>query len=130
MPLIVTKILLMLGLQNSSFLLAKLLRLSRNNNSSSCNDLTERLFTSIFQTVSFFFNGSKGIDVTLVYGVDILPVYTSSMLVPYGWSKIASYSREMSEILYVPLVSPVHESTFPAEFNSILINRRSFRLYG
>ena len=46
------------------------------------------------------------------------------MLVAYGSSKIASYSKIMSEILYFALLFPV------IEFNSIVIDRSSFKPYG
>ena len=36
------------------------------------------------------------------------------MLVAYGLSKIASYSSEMSESLYVTDISPVHKSLIQA----------------
>ena len=57
-------------------------------------------------------------DVTLVYGIDVVPVYNSPMAVAYVLSKIASYSKEMSESLYVADVFPVHKITFSEEFNS------------
>ena len=52
------------------------------------------------------------------------------MVVAYGSSKIASYLSEISESLYVALVSPVHNTPFPAGFNSRLIKKRSLRRYG
>ena len=52
------------------------------------------------------------------------------MVVAYGLSKIASYSKEMSESLYVALVSRVHKITFSDEFNSSLTIKSSFRPYG
>ena len=52
------------------------------------------------------------------------------MIVTYGSSKIVSYSEEMSEILYVVLVSLVHKITFSEEFSSSLTIKFSLRLYG
>ena len=51
------------------------------------------------------------------------------MAVAYGSSKIASYTKEMSESLYVALVSPVDKITLSAEFNSSRINRRSLWIH-
>ena len=63
-----------------------------------------------------------------MYGIDIVPIYISSMLVAYGSSRITSYSSEMSKILYVPLVSLVHKSTFSTEFKSSLTINFSLRV--
>ena len=52
------------------------------------------------------------------------------MHVAYRSSKVASYSKIMSEILYTALVSPVHKITSFVEFNSIVIARSSFKPYG
>ena len=52
------------------------------------------------------------------------------MLVVYGSSKIASYSKEMLKSLYVALVSQVHKITFSEEFNSSLTIKSSLNLYG
>ena len=52
------------------------------------------------------------------------------MLVVYGSSKIASYSKEMSKSLYVALASPMHKITFSEEFNSSLTIKSSLSLYG
>ena len=52
------------------------------------------------------------------------------MLVVYGSSKIASYSKEMSKSLYVALVSPGHKITFSEELNSSLTIKSSLSLYG
>ena len=52
------------------------------------------------------------------------------MVVAYGSSKIASYSSDMPESLYVALVSPVHRTTFPEEFNSSLMIKSSLSPYG
>ena len=65
----------------------------------------------------------------LVYGIDIL-VYIWPMVVAYGSSKIASYSKEMSESLNVAEISPVHKITFSGEFNSSLTIKSSLSLYG
>ena len=43
-----------------------------------------------------------------------------TLAVAYGSSKIALYSKEMSESLNVAEVCPVHKITFPAEFSSSL----------
>ena len=64
-----------------------------------------------------------------LYGIGIFLIYNSLMLVVYGSSKIASNSKIMSEILYITLVSPVHKITSFAEFNSIVIDRSSFKPY-
>ena len=42
-----------------------------------------------------------------MYGIDIIPGYIWPIPVAYGSSNIVS-NKEMSEILYVTLVSPVH----------------------
>ena len=55
----------------------------------------------------------------------MLPWYISVMLVAYEMSKIPSYSKLISEILYIVLVSPVHKITSFLEFNSILIVKSS-----
>ena len=55
-----------------------------------------------------------------MYGIEVVPVYILPMVVAYGLSKIASYSSDMPESLYVAEVSPVHKITFPEEFNSNL----------
>ena len=62
-----------------------------------------------------------------MYGIDIVPVYISPMVVAYNSSKIGSYSKEISERSYVALVSPVHKGTFSEEFNSDLRIKRSLR---
>ena len=49
------------------------------------------------------------------------------MVVAYGLSKIASYSSDMFESLYVAEVSPVHKITFSDEFNSSLTIKHSLR---
>ena len=69
-------------------------------------------------------------SVNLVYGTDVVPVYISPMLVAYGLSKIASYSSEISESLYLAEASPVHKITFSKEFNSSLTFKSSLRSYG
>ena len=55
----------------------------------------------------------------------MLPWYIFVMLVAYEMSKIPSYSKLISEILYIALVSPVHKITSFAEFNSILMVKSS-----
>ena len=62
-----------------------------------------------------------------LYGIDVqfVPPYISPMVVAKGSLKIALYSREMSESLYVALVSAAHKITFSAEFNSSLTNKSS-----
>ena len=65
-----------------------------------------------------------------MYGIDIVPVYISPMLVAYGSSKIAPYSSDMSQSFYVAEVSPVHRVTFSEEFNSSLTIKSSFSPYG
>ena len=55
----------------------------------------------------------------------MLPWYISVMLVAYEMSKIPSYFKLISEILYIVLVSPVHKITCFVEFNSILIVKSS-----
>ena len=52
------------------------------------------------------------------------------MVVAYGSSKIASYSTEMSQNLYVAEASPVHKITFSDEFKSNLTIKSSLRPYG
>ena len=52
------------------------------------------------------------------------------MVVVYGLSKITSYSKKMSEGLYVAEVSRVHKITFSEEFNSRLTIKSSLRPYG
>ena len=52
------------------------------------------------------------------------------MVVAYGSSKIASYSSNMSESLYVAEVSLVHKITFSEEFNSSLTIKSSLRPQG
>ena len=52
------------------------------------------------------------------------------MVVAYGLSKTASYSKEMSESWYVAEVSPVHKITFSEEFSSSLTIKSSLRPYG
>ena len=61
----------------------------------------------------------------LVYGINVIPLYINPMVVAYGSSKIASYSTDMSESLYVAEVSLVHKITFSEEFNSNLTIKRS-----
>ena len=55
----------------------------------------------------------------------MLPWYISVMLVAYEMSKIPSYSKLISEILYIALVSPVRKITSFEEFNSILMVKSS-----
>ena len=64
-----------------------------------------------------------------MYEIDV-PTYISPMVVAYGLSKIKSYSKEMSESLYVAEVSPVHKITFSEEFNSSLTIKSSLSPYG
>ena len=52
------------------------------------------------------------------------------MSVAYASSKIASYSSDISESLYVAEVSPLHKITFSDEFNSSLTIKSSLSLYG
>ena len=52
------------------------------------------------------------------------------MVVVYGLSKITSYSKKMSEGLYVAEVSQVHKISFSEEFNSSLTIKSSLRPYG
>ena len=66
----------------------------------------------------------------MVYGIDVVPVYISPMIVAYGSSKIASYSKEMSQSLYVAEISPVYKITFSEKFNSSLTIKSSLRPYG
>ena len=70
------------------------------------------------------------LDVTLVCGIDVVPVYISPMPVAYGSSKIASYSSEMYESFYVAEVSPVHKITFSEEFYLSLTIKSSLSPYG
>ena len=65
-----------------------------------------------------------------MYGIDVVLVYISPMLMAYGLSKIASYSKEMSESLYAELVPPVHKITFSEEFYSSLTIKSSLSPYG
>ena len=65
-----------------------------------------------------------------MYGIDVVLVYILPMVVAYGSSKVASYSKEISEILNVALASPVHKITFSAEFNSNLTIKSSLSPYG
>ena len=58
-----------------------------------------------------------------MYGIDVVPVYISPMVVAQGSTKIASYSSDLSESLYIALVSPKHKITFSEEFNSSLTNK-------
>ena len=109
---------------------AKSSRLSKNSYSNLCNEQTERLFTSIGSRVSFLESVWQWINSTLEYGIDILPLYISPMIVAYGSSKIVSYSKDMSGSLYVAEVSPVHKITFSGEFNSSLSIKSSLSLYG
>ena len=53
-----------------------------------------------------------------------------ALIVAYGSSKIASYSKEMLESLYVALVSPVHKITFSVEFDSSLTIKSFVGPYG
>ena len=55
----------------------------------------------------------------------MLPWYIFVMLVAYEMSKIPSYSKLISEILYIALVSPVRKITSFEEFNSILMVKSS-----
>ena len=67
----------------------------------------------------------------MVYGIDVVPVYISPMLVAYVSSKIGSYSSKISESLYVAEVSPVRKTTFSEEkFNSSLTIKSSLSPYG
>ena len=59
-----------------------------------------------------------------------MPVYNSPMLVGYGWSKIATYSSDMSKSLYVAEVSLVHKIIFSEEFNSSLTIKSPLGPYG
>ena len=52
------------------------------------------------------------------------------MFVAYELSKIASYSKIISEIFYIALVSPVHKITSFAEFNLIIMVISSSGSYG
>ena len=60
----------------------------------------------------------------------LVSVYISPMVVAYGLSKTASYSKEMSESWYVAEVSPVHKITFSEEFSSSLTIKSFLRPYG
>ena len=129
MPLIVIKILLMFGLKNYLFLLAKSLRLSRNNNTSPCNDLTERLFTSIIQTLSFFSITHNQLMLPWCMELTLLQ-YTSHLCL---WHMARQKSHHIPKkclkscmLHQCPSYKRVH---IFAEFNSILINRCSFRPY-
>ena len=59
---------------------------------------------------------------------NVVPVYVSPMVVAYGSLKTASYSKDMSESLYVAAVS-LHEITFSEEFNSSLTTKSSLSPY-
>ena len=65
-----------------------------------------------------------------MYGIDVFPAYVSPMVVAYGSSKITSYSSNMSESLYVALVSPVDKITFPGKLNASLTIKLSLRPEG
>ena len=52
------------------------------------------------------------------------------MLVAYGSSKIATYSKKISESFYVAEVSPVHKITFSEEFSSSITVKYSLSPYG
>ena len=60
-----------------------------------------------------------------MYQIDAVPVHISPIVVAYGLSKITSYSKEISESLYVALMSSVNKITFSAEFNSSLTIKSS-----
>ena len=65
-----------------------------------------------------------------MYGIDVVPLYISPMVVAYGLSKMASYSSDMSESLYVAEVSPVHKITFSGKFNLSLTIKSYLTPYG
>ena len=68
-----------------------------------------------------------------MYGIDVVPAYILPMVLAYGSSKIASYSREISESLYVAEVSevsPEHKITISEESNSSLTIKSSLSPYG
>ena len=65
-----------------------------------------------------------------LYGIEVVLVYISPMLVAYDSSNIASYSSKISESLYVAEVSPMHKITFYEEFNSGLTIEPSLSPYG
>ena len=116
----------MLGLQNSSFLLAKSSLLSRNSNIKPRNERTGRLFTSIFQVVFFQAVSGNGLVLLWCKGSSY-----SSIHFTYGsglsFVKIGSYYSDMSECLYAAEASPVHKTTFSEELNSSIKIKSSLR---
>ena len=65
-----------------------------------------------------------------MYGIDVVPLYVLPMVVAYGSSKIASYSKEISESLHFAEVSPMHNITFYDKFNSSLTIKSSLSPHG